>query len=454
MNKQSFSVNKHGQKAWGEVLAALKLSVSASSFRTWFSGSYVVDLQERSDKKILVVGVKNSFLKEQIEKRYLNFINDQLKNNSPDLEVVFVISQKEKDHLSNVPLITGVAHSYISRNRRSDTLNTAHNFTNFVVGPTNNIAHMAAVQVSNNLGVSYNPLVFWGPTGVGKTHLLQAIGNEVVSKYPECKVMYVTSEKFTNDYLESLANRSQIAFRQKYRNVDLLLFDDLQFLAGKESTQDEFFHTFNELVLSNRQVVAVCDRHPRELSKLKERLVSRFLGGMCADIGLPDFEMKVSIINSKCRERGVRLDADVVEYIAQECKGGARELEGLLTTTLAQMRIEQGLSLAVIKTGLKSQPRHNNIGAQDIVDEVSNYFKVRVSDLKGSSRRTKILLARQITMYLMRKIINLSLVNIGDFLGGKDHSTVLHSINKIGFLVENRADVRDDILRIEELLNS
>jgi len=314
---------------------------------------------------------------------------------------------------------------------------------------------MAASQVSGNVGQSYNPLVFWGPTGVGKTHLMQAIGNDVVSRYPESKVLYVTSEKFTNDYLESLANRSQSAFRQKYRSVDLLLFDDLQFLAGKESTQDEFFHTFNELVLSGKQVVAVCDRHPRELSKLKERLVSRFLGGMCGGIGFPVYGMKVAIINSKCKERDVNLENEVVDYLARECTGGARELEGLLTTTLAQLKINQGFSVDNIKdvVGLNLK-KLNNATAADVVPVVSKYFKVRVSDICGKSKKSKTSNARQAAMYLMRTMFSLPLVNIGDFFGGRNHSTVLHSIGKVEGLLSTHCEFRDDVLRLKEILSA
>ncbi len=454
-DKQSFSTDKDGQKVWGDVLSALKVSVSASCFKTWFSGSYVMDSKPLGDKKVLVVGVKSGFLKEQIEKRYMTFIDETLRsNNYGDFGVVFVVSQRENGHAADsaAPLFSGTAPSYISTNRGADALNSGHIFANFMVGPSNNIAHLAAVQVAANLGKSYNPLVLWGPTGVGKTHLMHAIGNEVLTKYENAKVLYVTSEKFTNDYLESLANHTQSGFRNKYRSVHLLLFDDVQFLAGKESTQDEFFHTFNELVISGRQVVVVSDKHPRELGKLKDRLVSRFLGGMCADVGYPDIEMKTAIVASKCRERGIVLADDVVNFIATECRGGARELEGVLTNVLAQMRLSGQLSTDSLKNYIGKQGVNTTVSQGQIVEAVTKHFKTRYSDLKGSSRRAGIVWARQVAMYLMRNLLQLPYEAIGDFFGGRDHSTVMHSIVKVEGEYDNKPTIRDDILRIKGLL--
>ncbi len=454
-NKQSFSANKDGQKVWGDVLSALRVSVTASCYKTWFSGSYVMDSQLRGDKKILVVGVKSGFLKEQIEKRYMSFINDTLRNNNyGDFDIVFIVSQKENTKSVNtpVPLFSGLAPSYISTGRRTDSLNPAHFFTNFVVGPTNNIAHLAATQVAANLGKAYNPLVFWGPTGVGKTHLLHAIGNEVLIKYENVKILYTTAENFTNGYLESLANHTQSGFRNKYRSVDLLLFDDVQFLAGKESTQDEFFHTFNELVLSGRQVVVVSDKHPRELGKLKDRLVSRFLGGMCADVGFPDMEMKAAIIKSKCRERSIVLADDVVYLIANECHGGARELEGLLTNVLAQMRLGGQLSTDSLKSYIGGNQFHSTVTQGKIIEAVTKHFRTRYSDLVGSSRRSSVVWARQVAMYLMRTLLDLPYEAIGDFFGGRDHSTVMHSFDKVRGVCRGNPSVRDDVLRVKELL--
>jgi len=451
-------MNREGQKVWGDVLSALKTSISASSFKTWFSGSHVMDFQQREDSNILVVGVGSGFLKEQIEKRYMPIINDHLKKDGASLaEIVFVVSQKEAviKNYAQAPLLTGVASAQITIGRKSDALNTNHLFTNLVVGSTNNLAHLAALQVAGNLGKSYNPLVLWGPTGVGKTHMLQAIGNEIMSKYEGARILYVTSEKFTNDFLESLSSHTQSSFRNKYRGVDLLLFDDIQFLAGKESTQDEFFHTFNELVMSGRQVVVASDKHPRDLGKIKERLVSRFLGGMCADIGLPDFEMKAAIINLKCSERGVVLSEDVVNFISEECHGGARELEGFLTTALAQMRIEGELSVDLLKKLLvNTMGQLQTVTQGRIAEIVAKHFKTRYADMRGSSRKFSLVWSRQVAMYLMRTMLNMPYESIGDIFGGRDHSTVMHSVDKVAIACQKSTSTHDEVLRLKEILAS
>src|SRR3989338_8380014 len=250
-----------GQKIWASILAGIKSQISSSTFKTWFAGSFVLDYNKTEKKNGLL-----------------------------QTREFFVVSKNDWQGVleKNEPLFSGVAPTYIGISRKIDGLNPNHTFENFVVGSSNNLAFLAFNQVGGNLGSVYNPLFVYGPTGVGKTHLLQACGNAVLLEIVDAKVLYVSAEKFTNDYIESLRDRTMAAFRQKYRGVDLLLVDDVQFLAGKESTQDEFFYTFNELYLSGRQIVLAADRHPRELGRLKERLVSRFLGGMAVDVARPD----------------------------------------------------------------------------------------------------------------------------------------------------------------------
>lgn len=450
---------KDGQRVWGDVLSSLKTTVSASSFKTWFSGSYLLEYKKSEDKTLLIIGVKNSFLKEQIERRYLEVIVDILREKGlGQVEVVLVVSQKESapQVSRNTPLFTGVAQNYILENLRPNSLNPYHTFNNFIVGKSNNLAYIAATQVASQLGRVYNPLLFYGPTGVGKTHLLQAIGNEILAKYEDAKVLYVTAERFTNDFLESLRNKNQEAFRNKYRHIHCLLIDDIQFLAGKESTQDEFFHTFNELYLSGKQIIAASDRHPKELGKLKDRLISRFLGGMCADLSMPDLEMKMAIIKARCLDRDITLDDDVVSYIASECNGGAREIEGVLTTTLAHIKLSgHANSLTDIKNSLlKNKWAPKSITPGMIIDACCRHFRSRIVDIKGKSRNASLVKTRQVIMYLLRKELGLPLETIGDLLGGRDHATVIYGFKKIEKEASLNQSLKDEILRIVDIINN
>lgn len=449
---------KDGQKVWGDVLSTLKTQVSASNFKTWFSGSFVLDFKKNEDKNLLIVAVKNNFLKEQIESRFYSSISQIVKDKGVEkTEIIFVVSQKEQVVSNNpAPLFSGIAQEFVSFKKTFDTLNANHIFGNFVVGPSNNLAYLAANQVAANLGNLYNPLLVYGQTGVGKTHLIQALGNEVLSRTIDAKVLYATSEKFTNDYLESLNNRTQQAFRQKYRSGHVLIIDDIQFLAGKESTQDEFFHTFNELVLSGRQVVIASDRHPKELGRLKERLVSRFLGGMVVDIGLPDLETRMLIIKTKCTERHIQLEDAVVEQIARDCDGGARELEGVLISVLAQIRLTGGnLSSDNILETVKKHKKNEvlNVSPKEIVSAVSKQFKVSVEDLRGSCRKSHLVYARQMAMYLLRHDFGYSLEQIGQILGGRDHSTIIYGVSKVEKLISQNMSINDQVLRVRSFFN-
>ena len=297
-----------GQKVWAKILSGLKAQISPSTYRTWFGGSRVLDLKKSDERDILIIGVKNNFIKEQLETRYRLQINTVAEKNGFSGEVVFIVSKEETDKPAfTTPLFSGEAPVYFGTVRKNESINPAHNFERFVTGPSNNLAYLAFSQTAQNPGHAYNPLFVWGPTGVGKTHLMQAVANEILNKSIDAKVLYASAEKFTNDYIESLNSRTTAAFRQKYRGVDVLLVDDIQFFAGKESTQDEFFYTFNELYMSGRQIIVAADRHPKDLGKLQDRLASRLMGGMTVDIQLPDVELRAAILKARCKEKGVAL---------------------------------------------------------------------------------------------------------------------------------------------------
>lgn len=441
-----------GQKLWNSALAALKNQFTASVYRTWFSHSYVLDFKNQGEKSLLIVGVPNTFIKEQVEQRYFDKILGELKKQQESIELVFVVSvKKEVKKAANEPILTGTANNVFGVTKVGG-LNPNHSFSNFVVGFSNNLAYLTATQVAKEPGSHYNPLLIYGPTGVGKTHLLQAVGNEILKNSEGAKVVYVSAERFTNEFIESLRNKTQDVFRDKYRKADVLLVDDVQFLAGKDGTQDEFFFTFNELFLAGKQLVCASDRHPRDIGKLKDRLLSRLLGGMAADVQLPDLEMKMAIINEKCKEKSLTLPADIVAYIAQSCPGGARELEGALISVLAQIKLSNGkVDLTELKLSFEGKTIKPSATPGKIIDAVCKYYKVKSGDICGASRKASLVRARQTLMYLLRKELDLPLAQIGQLLGGRDHSTVIHSIGKVDRLQQETAK-SDEILRIESLI--
>lgn len=443
-----------GDKIWTSILGSVKSQLSASTFKTWFSGSYVAQFKKGRDKNVLIVAVRNNFLKEQVETRYLPIIAKVKKEKGfDDVEITFAVDARKTDKNGQMePLFSGVAPGYFAGGKRVDALNPSYNFSNFVVGASNNIAYLCSKQVVESLAKNYNPLLIFGPTGVGKTHLLQAIGNQIMSKYAGLKILYTTAEKFTNDYIEAITQRSTAVFRQRYRGAELMLLDDVHFLAGKESTQDEFFYTFNELYMGGKQIVLASDRHPRELLRLQERLASRLVGGMAADIGYPDVEMKSAIIAQKCREAGVVLDSKIVEFLANNGGGGIRELEGLVVATLAQIKLSSGsIDFARVESLVKvnNQVHKNSLTVGQISLAVCKHFKIEEVRVRGYSRKAKVALARQVLMYLLRHELRLSLASIGEFVGGRDHSTVIHSIEKIEKIIVNNGAMRDEISRIK-----
>lgn len=446
-----------GQKLWNNILIGVKSQVTASSFKTWFAGSQVLDFQKKGEKDLLVVAVKNNFIKEQLEKKFSEMLCQIAKEKGfRGLELLFVVSnQPKEDSKVDKPLFTGVVPGYFANYKNSKTLNPNYTFENFVVGESNNLAYAAAKHIIDNLGAAYNPLLLWGPTGVGKSHLLQAIGNLALGQYENLQVVYVNSERFTNDYIDSLRNKTQAAFRRKYREVDLLLVDDIQFFSAKESTQDEFFYTFNELYLSQKQLVMATDQHPKDLSRVKERLISRFLGGMAVNIGLPDLEMKTAIIKVKCQNQNIMLNGEIVDYLVQNCDGGARELEGLLTSLFAHMKLAGSkLSIEDIMSivGKQNSKLSLTITPQKIIKAVCGYFKIDPGLITSKSRKANLVSARQTLMYLLRRRSNLALDEIGDLLGGRDHSTVIYGVEKIEKSIISNQIKKDEILRIESLM--
>ena len=442
-----------GQKIWSNILSAVRDQVSSSTFKTWFAGASFVEFKNDNGKSILKIAVKNNFIKEQLERKYLSIILACAKDKGvKDAKLLFDVIPVNKGDKSveSTPLFSGVAPSYLNGLRKIESLNPNHNFENFVIGPSNNLAYLAFQQAALNVGSLYNPLFVYGPTGVGKTHLLQAFGNEILAKYQDARVLYVPCERFTNDYLEALNNRTIGAFRQKYRSVDVLLADDVQFLAGKESTQNEFFYTFNEIFMAGRQLVLAADHHPKELVRVKDRLSSRFMGGMTVDIGMPDLELRVAILRAKCKEKAVAVSDEVLDLIAQSCEGGVRELEGMLISVLSTIKLTPNIDSSEIQRLVERAKPQEQVRPSPgkIIQVVSRFFKVPTNELSGPGRKASIVHARQIVMFLLRLDVGLPLESIGQLVGGRDHSTVLYGIEKVHRQLAFNQKQKDDLARI------
>lgn len=336
------------------------------------------------------------------------------------------------------------------------TLNKKYNFDNFIVGKCNELSHAAAKAVADKPGHSYNPLFIYGGVGLGKTHLLQAIGNKVKELNPNAKILYVSSEKFTSDYVKALTTRKIDQFKHMYRTVDLLLMDDIQFLAGKESTQEEFFHTFNELHQNNRQLVVTSDRPPKAIPELESRLLSRFEWGMIADVAPIDYETRFAIVERKCLEKGIHLAKDIIDYIARSIHSNVRELEGALNRIKAHIELQNITpDLTTIKNvlaTLSNLPRTDSLTPDHVIKVVTKFFDITTEELLGKGRSKKIVYPRQIVMYLLREELQSSYPTIGKEIGGRDHTTAMHACQKMSKALETDEKIRQDYNLIKQKL--
>ncbi|MHB8125100.1 MAG: chromosomal replication initiator protein DnaA [Desulfitobacteriaceae bacterium] len=439
---------------WKETLDKLESQVSKPSFETWLSSTKL--LQINGDT--LVISVHNEFAKDWLESRYAPLIRSVVKTimgQSKDLK--FVISQigeqyqkdREPSHIPFTPKVITLPNY----------LNNKYTFDTFVIGNSNRFAHAACLAVAESPAKSYNPLFIYGGVGLGKTHLMHAIGHTIVQQSPQTRVLYVSSEKFTNELIVSIRDENPIGFRNNYRNVDVLLIDDIQFLAGKERTQEEFFHTFNDLHEANKQIIISSDRPPKEIPTLEDRLRSRFEWGLITDIQAPDLETRIAILGKKAQLENLPVPNNVLVFIADKIHSNIRELEGALIRVMAYASLTSSpitteIALAALKDILPiNSPKQVTI---DIIQqEVSNYFNLPLSDFKAKKRTQAVAFPRQIAMYLCRRLTDLSLPKIGEEFGGRDHTTVIHANDKITNdlkkdpLLEKR--INDIIQRIQSL---
>lgn len=417
---------------WKSNLPKIKEKIGEASFETWFTTLAVI---EKNNK--LIIETPDEFFKNWMIEHYYHLIieilNDNL-NESVVIEIVVnpsLINEKTQDNLTPVEKNYNFDHSYQKQNLN---LNENFNFDNFVIGPSNRFAASASLAVAESPAKTYNPLFIYGEVGLGKTHLLQAITHKIQSLHSDQKICYISSENFTNELIDSIRNRTTSAFRKKYRNIDVLLIDDIQFIAGKESTQEEFFHTFNNLHNNRKQIIITSDRPPKEISKLEERLISRFAWGLITDIQPPDFETRVAILRKKTENDQLKVPSEVINFIAEEIKTNIRELEGALIRVAAFSVLEEkSLTLDIARHVLKDMVKESSkiISVEMIQKHVSDFFNIAVEEMKTKKRSKNIVIPRQIAMYLSRQLTSMSLPEIGQAFGGKDHTTVMHSCRKI-----------------------
>ena len=423
-------------KLWRSVYNELAETLPAHAINTWFEPISPIALSGKE----LVLEVPNQFFYEWIESHYKqNLINALSRSSEDDASFKFIVSAKKTDLSENI------APQPIQKKQNSflaPLLNNNYSFEKFIEGSNNQFAKNAAISVASDPGnSSFNPLIVYGGVGLGKTHLIHSIGNAVLKKTPLANVVLATSEKFTLDFVNSLRKNKTVEFAKKYRSADVLLIDDIQFFRGKEQTQEQFFHTFNELYQAGKQIVLTADRYPAEMQGLQDRLLSRFQSGLVVDIQPPDFEMRVAILMEKAEQNGVDLSYDIFEFIARHIKSNVRDLEGTIIRILARSSLmNQEIDHNLVRDVVKERAGKTITGdltVEDVVRRVSEVSHVPEKEIVGKSRKMEIVEARQISMYLCRKIIGTSLNNIGVYFGGRDHTTVMHAVKTIDKKQEN-----------------
>jgi len=427
-------------KIWQAVLGEMELIVGRASFTTWFHDTSIIKIEGGK----VTVKVPSAFSKQWLEQKYNKHILDSIRNFCSDAKQVeyLIIASEVKPARKSLPQAQKKSLNGINENlaghkysaQEATGINPRYTFFSFIVGGNNALAEAAARAVADAPGGKFNPLFIYGGVGLGKTHLLQAIGNELISKKKGCKAVYITTEDFAKELVNSIRQGKTLEFKEKYRKVDVFLVDDIQFIGGKEKTQEEFFHTFNSLYQRGKQIVICSDRPPKEIATLEERLCSRFEGGMMADISQPDLETRIAILDTKAREKGVEIDQEVLGYIASYKQNNIRELEGILNKFIATCQLQDyDFSVKTAKTVLASEisaSQKRSITPTHIVKRVAKFFHLRSDDILGTSRRSEVVKPRQMAIYLMRKEAGLSYPTIGSVFK-KDHSTIMHSFNKI-----------------------
>ncbi len=479
MTQGGFSLNSYLNETWQLILSELSKELNKPSFETWFNLTKPVSI----DDQRLIIEVPNDFTKEWFETRYKDQIINALQVlTNGKRTVTFVIASelddKNQADLVSDPFISSHEDNYTfpvtlnskmdnkpvqkvnlskdnhTKNKHISSFNPRYTFDTFVVGSCNRLSHAASQAVAESPARAYNPLFIYGGVGLGKTHLLHAIGQYTLIKHGFSRVFYFSSEKFTNEFINAIRDNKTLDFRNKYRNMDILLIDDVQFLAGKEQTQEEFFHTFNALHDNNRQIIISSDRPPKEIPTLEDRLRSRFEWGLITDLQPPDLETRTAILKKKSLSDGIDIPDPVIQYIAEKIVTNIRELEGALIRIVAYASLsESPITLDLTEAALQDIifTRHKNITINNVINVTAEAFNIKPEEIKSKKRTQHIALTRQVAMYLCRMLTDLSLPRIGEEFGGRDHTTVLHAFKKIEQMISNDSDFKH---RIEIIKNN
>lgn len=443
------------KQLWQSVLVEMELEVSKANFATWFKDTRIV----KEDDGVVVLSVPNAFVKEWLLTKYHNSILRNLRNLESSIHAVEYVVNKEESrrreerqpkevgNTRELPLVESLVN-------KDDNLNPRYTFENFVIGPFNELAYAAAQAVIKKPGIMYNPLFIYGSTGHGKTHLIQAVGNHIKMTSPGKKVYYMTSEQFAHDFMNALQNQKIHIFKEKYRKYDMLIVDDIQFFSEKQKIQEELFHLFNSLYDNNKQIIFSSDKHPHFITGLEDRLKSRMAAGMTVDIPAPDKESRIAIITAKAKQLDVPLSSEVIDYLAQNIAGNIRELEGVVNSLLMQVQLKgKEPSLLDIRNYIKSNVKpKKTMAVKDVVKIISDFYNVKEESIYEKTRHKEVIKPRQVIMYILREDFNISYPSIGQKLGGRDHTTVIHSCEKIKNDIQEDQGLVDEIEQIRGLL--
>jgi len=444
------------KQLWENVLVDIELSISKANFSTWFKDTAIV----KTEDGIVHLSVPNEFVRDWLSSKYHTTILKALRTCDESVRALEYAIRKDSRRREtpapamnrpNINSALPLENFYINK---SDNLNPRYTFDTFVVGPFNDLAYAAAQAIVQKPGITYNPLFVYGQTGVGKTHLIQAVGNQLKKLSENRKVYYVTSERFTMDLVNSIQSGKGNQFKDKYRQYDVLIMDDIQFLSGKEKTQEELFHLFNALFDSNKQIVFSSDKHVNYIPDLEDRLKSRCAAGMIVDIPMPDHESRVAILRAKIGQNNFNLSDEVVEYLATTIQGNIRDLEGTLNTIICQTQLRgREISLNEIKTLIKDNAKPKKlVSVRDVVHKVAEFYDIDENSIYEKTRRKEVVRPRQLIMYILREDFKVSFPTIGQKLGGRDHTTVIHSCDKVRTELKTDSAINQELSQIRMLL--